>query len=221
MFAYRLKLAYNYNKYILYRGEKMYRKSKETRKIAWEILRKHYWGVFAFTIIAILISGANIVGLILGGPILVGAAYMMLRTLREDNSSNLEYLFKEFDDFGRTLGVHLLSMIKIFLWSLLFVIPGIVRSYSLSQVYFITKENPDLSVTEIQQRSTEMMRGHKFRLFKLHFSFIGWVILCILTFGIGSIFLLPYVKTAEGVFYEELINQNPQYKKNPDMEIFE
>lgn len=199
----------------------MYRRSKETRKLAWELLRKHYWGVFAFTIIAALISSVGFVGLILGGPILVGAAYMMLRTIREDDSSNLEYLFKEFNDFGRTLGVHIISMIKIFLWSLLFIIPGIVRSYSLSMVYFIAKENPDLSVSEVQQRSTEMMRGHKFRLFKLHFSFIGWFILGMITFGIGHIFLIPYIKTAEGFFYEELVSLNPQYKKTSDLEIFE
>lgn len=199
----------------------MYRRSKETRKMAWELLRKHYWNVLAFTVIASLIAGAGLVGLIIGGPILVGAAHLTLKTIRDDDSTQFELLFKEFDNFGRQLGVHILALLKIFLWTLLFIIPGIVRAYSLSQIYFIAKERPDLEANEVLKQSTQMMRGHRFRLFKLHFSFIGWYLLCILTFGIGFIFLMPYARIAEGLFYQELIDLDPDRKKAELLEVFE
>lgn len=197
----------------------MYRSAKETRTIAWNLLKKHYWNVFGFVILATLIAGAGPIGLIIGGPVLIGASYMMLRTIREDNSKDISLLFKEFDDFGRNLGIHLLALLKIFLWCLLFIIPGIVRAYSLSQVYFIAKEHPKLTPSEVLAKSTEMMDGHKGRLFALHFSFIGWFLLSALTFGIGIIFLAPYFEAANGVFYQELIEKNPQYKQTPKIEI--
>ncbi|MGI6359537.1 MAG: DUF975 family protein [Acholeplasmatales bacterium] len=206
----------------------MYRRAKQTRQAAWAILKKHYWNVFLFVLVAALISGLGIIGVIIGGPVLVGAAYMMLRTIRNDDSSDLGLLFKEFDNFGRYLAIHLLALIKIFLWSLLFIIPGIVRSYSLSLIYFIAKEHPELSPGEVLKKSTEMMKGHKGRLFCLHFSFIGWFLLgllvAIVTLGFGSIafiFLMPYVKAAEGVFYQELLDVNPEYKPAPKVEVVE
>lgn len=177
--------------------------------------------MFAFTVVAYLIAGFGIIGLILGGPILVGAAHIMLKTIRLEKSSSIDLLFKEFDDFGRTLGVHLLTFIKIFLWTLLFIIPGIVRMYSLSQVYFIAKEHPELSANDVLKKSTAMMRGHRFRLFKLHFSFLGWILLCLLTFGIGFLFLIPYLRTAEGLFYQELLDNDPEIQRKKQLEIFE
>ncbi len=206
----------------------MYRSAKQTRKAAWELLKKHYWNVFLFCLVASLISGLGIIGLIIGGPVLVGAAYMTLRTIRNDDSSDLGLLFKEFDNFGRHLAIHLLAIVKIFLWSLLFFIPGIVRAYSLRQIYFIAKEHPELSPSDVLKKSTEMMKGHKGRLFCLHLSFIGWFLLAflvaIITFGIGSIafiFLIPYVKLAEGLFYQELLDLNPEYKPTPKVEVIE
>ncbi len=200
----------------------MYRSAKETRAIAWNLLKKHYWNVFAFVILALLISNLPYgIGLIIGGPILIGAAYMMLRTIRDDNPKDIGLLFKEFDNFGRNLGIHLLTMLKIFLWSLLFFIPGIVRALSLSQVYFIAKDHPELSAGQVLRKSTDMMKGHKGRLFCLAFSFIGWILLGILTFGIGLIFLYPYIQTALGVFYQELVDANKENKPTPEAEVVE
>ncbi len=199
----------------------MYRTAKQTRQMAWNILKKHYWSVFGFLILAALIVATGIIGLIIGGPILIGAAHMMLRTIRNDDSKDIRLLFKEFDEFGRNLGIHLLAILKIFLWSLLLIIPGIVRAYSLSQIYFVGKDHPELSASDVLKKSTEMMNGNKARLFYLHFSFIGWILLAILTCGIGAIFLIPYMQTANGVFYQELVELNPQYKPTPKVEVIE
>ena len=81
----------------------------------------------------------------------------------------------------------------IFLWSLLFVIPGIVKSYSYSMVDFIKAENPSLPANKAIEMSKIMTDGYICNLFKLYLSFIGWNLLSVLTFGILSIlFVNPY-----------------------------
>lgn len=79
------------------------------------------------------------------------------------------------------------------LWGLLFVIPGIVKSYSYSLMFFILAEYPDVGVTKAMNLSKEMTRGKKADLFVLDLSFIGWFILCILSAGIGFLWLSPYI----------------------------
>ena len=98
----------------------------------------------------------------------------------------------------------LLMTIMVFLWSLLLIIPGIIKWFSYAMTPFILEENPELSASEAIHRSRMMMRGHKFDLFYLYLSFIGWFILCILTAGIGFLWLGPYVDTALAAFYEEV-----------------
>lgn len=98
----------------------------------------------------------------------------------------------------------LLAAIFTFLWTLLLIIPGIVKSFSYAMTKYILEENPELSANEAIDRSRAMMRGHKFDLFWLYLSFIGWVILSIITCGIGFIWLVPYMETAEAAFYEEV-----------------
>ena len=98
----------------------------------------------------------------------------------------------------------LLTGIFVFLWSLLLVIPGIIKLFSYSMTKYILEEYPELSASEAIDRSRAMMRGHKFDLFWLYLSFIGWAILCVLTAGIGYLWLVPYMETAETAFYEDV-----------------
>ena len=75
--------------------------------------------------------------------------------------------------------------------------------------YYILKDNPGMDANEARKASIEMMKGHKWQLFCLEFSFIGWIILSILTFGILTLWVGPYMETAKAAFYEELkANQN-------------
>ena len=92
----------------------------------------------------------------------------------------------------------------ISLWSLLFLIPGIVKAFSYSMTPFILEERPELSANEAIDHSRAMMRGHKFDLFWLLLSFIGWGFLCLFTFGIGYLWLVPYVNTSVSAFYEDV-----------------
>ena len=92
----------------------------------------------------------------------------------------------------------------IALWTLLFIIPGIIKMFSYAMTPFILEENPELSANEAIDRSRAMMKGHKFDLFWLFLSFIGWAILCIPTLGIGLLWLVPYMQAAQASFYEDV-----------------
>ena len=92
----------------------------------------------------------------------------------------------------------------IALWTLLFIIPGIIKMFSYAMTPFILEENPELTANEAIDRSRAMMKGHKFDLFWLLLSFIGWGILCALTLGIGTLWLTPYMQTSIASFYEDV-----------------
>ena len=109
-----------------------------------------------------------------------------------------------FSNYWRKVGGMVWMSVLIFLWTLLFIIPGIVKAFAYSMTPFILDENPELTPVEAIHRSRMMMKGHKFDLFWLYLSFIGWGILCLFTAGIGFLWLVPYVQTAEAAFYEEV-----------------
>ena len=86
----------------------------------------------------------------------------------------------------------------------LFIIPGIVATYSYAMTEFILAEHPELTASEAIAQSKEMMTGNRWRLFCLHISFIGWDILCAFTLGIGNLWLRPYKQAANAAFYREI-----------------
>ena len=98
----------------------------------------------------------------------------------------------------------LLRALYTFLWSLLFIIPGIVAGFSYAMTDYILAENPELTADEAITQSKTMMYGNRFRLFCLQFSFIGWDILATLAFGIGHLWLTPYKQAAYAAFYREV-----------------
>lgn len=111
--------------------------------------------------------------------------------------------------FGNWLHVvwgMILSTIYIFLWTLLLIIPGIIKSYSYALTPYILVEHPEMSANEAIEESMRLMDGHKFDLFYLQLSFIGWAILSILSLGLGVFWLIPYQMTAQAAFYRDIKN---------------
>jgi uncharacterized membrane protein len=98
----------------------------------------------------------------------------------------------------------LLKAIYLILWTLLLIIPGIIKSYSYAMTEFILKDNPEMKNNAAIEKSMAMMQGKKMKLFLLDLSFIGWIILAILTLGLGFVLLVPYMYTARAAFYEDL-----------------
>jgi len=113
-------------------------------------------------------------------------------------------------DYGRAIEVPLLVNVYTGLWTLLFIIPGIVKGYSYAMAIYISKDKPELSAEECIQESRRMMSGYKGKLFLLDLSYIGWLLLCILTCGILSLWVTPKIETAHVLFYEDLKAQGEE-----------
>ena len=109
-----------------------------------------------------------------------------------------------FKGYGKTLGVSLLMFLFTFLWTMLLIVPGIIKAISYSLAPFIIKDNPELTANQAINLSQKMMKGHKLRFFGLSLSFIGWGILCVFTLGIGNLWLNPYMYTTFAAFYQDV-----------------
>lgn len=168
-------------------------------------------GSFTYIMIAALIMGA--VYFILGSIIAVGYAKFNLNLVDRVEGS-FENLFAYFSYWKTTAAARFLQSIYVLLWSLLFIIPGIIASYSYAMTEYILADHPELSASEAISRSKQMMDGNKWRLFCLEFSFIGWSILCSFTLGIGNLWLIPYKQAATAVFYREVSGTEHSAYKN-------
>lgn len=155
---------------------------------------------FYIAIVAVVFAALYFV---LGSIIGVGYARFNLDII-DRMDVKIETIFAYFKDWKTTAYTRLLASLYTFLWSLLFIIPGIIASYSYAMTDYILAENPHLTAMEAIGRSKQMMEGNRFRLFCLEISFIGWGILCLFTFGIGYIWLRPYMNTAKAAFYREV-----------------
>ena len=113
----------------------------------------------------------------------------------------------------------LLVGIYTFFWTILFYIPGIVKTYSYAMTPYILLDKPELSANEAITDSRMMMRGHKMELFLLDLSFIGWILLSILTCGILFIYVVPYMQAARAEFYRTLKGENEPKADEPIIEI--
>ena len=144
-----------------------------------------------------------LVNLIVGGAVTLGYAQFNLN-LVDDKDPHFSDIFSHMNRLWEGFCMQFFQGMMVFLWSLLFVIPGIIASYRYSMTPYILAENTELSVMEAITESKKMMRGNKFRLFCLELSFIGWDILATLTLGIGDLWVHPYREAARAAFYREI-----------------
>jgi len=182
-------------------------KNAQLMTMARESLRGK-WGLAIGTCfiygLVISVSGvAFIAPLIIGGPMMLGLAMFSL-SLSRTNDSDLEILFKGFKNFGTALGAYLLMMLFVFLWSLLLIIPGIIAAIGYSMTFFILADEAELGASDALAKSKRMMRGYKWKYFCLNLRFIGWAILCVISLGIGFLWLIPYMQISYAKFYEDV-----------------
>ena len=172
---------------------------KEAKRRALDTLRNR-WGeaivvsLLYSIILAALSSVIGVGGLLFSSILLIGYYTIQIEAMN-NKKFNVEKIVSGLN--GNTLSTRIvLSVIKnlyIFLWSLLFIIPGIVKHYGYMLTEFVAMENPEMSASDCLRKSQELMDGHKKELFVLDLSFIGWHLLCILSCGIGYLFLNPYI----------------------------
>lgn len=170
---------------------------------------------FAFGFVAGLLGGIlnisenildliNILGsLAISGLFGFGLSSYYLKLSRNEEVSWKE-LFNKTDMAIPYILITILTGIFTFLWSLLFIIPGIIAAISYSLVHYIKLDNPELSELEVIKKSKQMMQGHKMEYVLLSLSFIGWAILGIFTFGILYVWLIPYINVTMANFYNKI-----------------
>ncbi len=149
-------------------------------------------------------STLNLLHFILGGIVRLGYATFLLKQYDRREHNGVGELFGQFNRFGDGFCLAFLTGLYTFLWSLLLVIPGIIAALRYSMAPFIMAENPNMTASQAIDASKELMDGHKAELFFLELSFIGWMLLNILTLGIGSLWLNPYMNAAIAAFYRRI-----------------
>jgi uncharacterized membrane protein len=188
-------------------------KAKDFRMQAWNA-KTGKWGTLALTafvmsIISGLCAGLTAIGigaivsLIITGPLTLGLVAQSVKVIKGEDVA-VGDLFSGFGRFLEAFLAHLLVTIFTALWSLLFVIPGIIKSYSYSMTFYVLNDNPGMAANDARKKSMEIMRGNKWRLFCLDFSFIGWYLLSILTLGILMFWITPYHNAARAAFYKSI-----------------
>lgn len=178
---------------------------KELRRRAWKRLSEGNYGKsLGVTVVGSLVGSAA--GIFTNGAMNYGVCNFFASQQRGDDVEFTE-AFDGFSRYGDTFVGNLLSAIFIFFWSWLLVIPGIIKTYAYSMMYYVMKDF-NLDGSEAITKSKELMKGYKWKLFVLNLSFIGWIILSMLTFGLGAIFLQPYIQATEAEFYAELLNEH-------------
>lgn len=116
-------------------------------------------------------------------------------------------LLESFDDFGKALLLNILASVFICLWSILLVVPGIIKALSYSMSFYILAENPDMDAMEALEESKKIMEGHKWEFFVLLLSFILWDILGCITWGLAYIYVAPYKNATIADYYNKIKNE--------------
>ncbi len=165
-------------------------------------------GAVSFAITAPIndpVAGNSINGLwsLLCLPLNWGLAVFFLNLIRKQDI-RYERLFDGYKDFVRIFLAEFLLTLATVIGFILLIIPGIIISTGLCMTSYILKDDKEISAMDALMKSWQMTNGHKMRLFWLGLSFIGWIILCFCTLGIGFILLFPYMETTFAHFYEDI-----------------
>jgi uncharacterized membrane protein len=137
-------------------------------------------------------------------PVNIGVRRFLLNAADDNKEGKVEdmfFVFRKNNNYLRNVKTMFMRDLYVGLWSLLFIIPGIIESYNLMLVPYIISDNPNIGTKEALQLSRNIMRGYKWKAFVLYWTFIGWILLCLLTCGVGYIFLMPYIQATEAQFY--------------------
>lgn len=117
---------------------------------------------------------------------------------------SIKYVFYGFKYFINSAALYIWTTFLILVWSILLIIPGIIKMFDLSMCFFILADNPKMDIRKVVNLSTKMMKGHRKEFFILSLSFIGWILLSIITLSLGLIITIPYILTTCALFYDEL-----------------
>lgn len=160
------------------------------------------------TVLSIIYEVLVISALTLGSSSL----YLKITKGEKVSVSTIFSFFSNLNSYKKAIIYYFLTGLYLILWSLLLIIPGIIKSFSYAMTSYILIEEPYLTPSQAITKSRQMMDGYKWKLFCLYLSFAGWVILSIMTVGIGFLWLTPYYQASIAHFYSH-IKDNPKGKE--------
>ena len=141
----------------------------------------------------------------IAGIVNAGISSLHLDLVRNNDHISIRRVFDGFKNIGENFVLGLMTALNVLLWTFVFIIPGIYVSYSYALVFHVKKDHPDFTWRECLDESERLMEGNRWKLFKLNLSFIGWVFLSgLLFFGIGMLWITPYMQTSFAIFYDEV-----------------
>ncbi|WP_214820538.1 MULTISPECIES: DUF975 family protein [unclassified Exiguobacterium] len=158
----------------------------------------------AFTSTDATLSFVSTILQILIAPLAIGWSWLALNVSR-GNGASLSTMFKPFQTrYVKHVITSFVMSLFIVLWTLLLIVPGIIKGFSYSLTPYILRDQPELSALESITESRRLMDGHKMEAFMLFLSFFGWFLVGILTLGIGFFFIGPYFSTTYATFYDSI-----------------
>lgn len=196
----------------------MTKSAKEIRQIAWDAYTPAWQTpvlmALVYTVACALLSSIPAIGWAVTIFVSIPLGYILLNGMRNfllgrNEEANVNWMWEQFKgNYQRAFYVYGLVTLFTFLWSLLLIVPGIIKSYAYALATYIAADEPETAPRETLRKSEELMMGHKMDLFILDLTFIGWYLLGLLCLGIGIIFVIPYHYMARAEFYQELIAAN-------------
>jgi uncharacterized membrane protein len=147
-------------------------------------------------------------GMVAGGILAAGWAVFAVALVRD--GAHVMHVFSGFARPVRTAGLGVLLYGAVAFWSLFLLVPGVRAFYSYRMAFYLLADHPDWSPVKALRESKKMMEGHRWRLACLDLSFVGWMVLEVMTLGLASVLVRPYRETAVAVFYEDLLDLEEQ-----------
>lgn len=174
---------------------------------------------FEYTETSMTFTTLRILSFLLNGVICLGVSRFSLNIINNREEARFSTLFSGFSVYLKVLGLHILSMLAIMLGTTLLIVPGIIISLMFSQAYYILAEDDDKSIIQCLRESYQMMKGHKWELFIFQLSFLGWIILVVVTLGLAAIWVEPYIQVTFANYYLELKGSNENILDSDDSKI--
>jgi uncharacterized membrane protein len=186
-------------------------KDRAKQKISKKIVFLFIISFIPVAISAIFAPGLPFIGIftfLVGVLLTFGVNNVFLKVARTNQAEYKDILVPfTAKDIQRFLVTGLLSIMWILLYSLLLIVPGIIKAYEYSQVFYIALDKPNLTPKEVLAESSKMMNGNKGNLFVLQLSFIGWALLVMITLGLANIYVIPFYQMSLTEFYLDLKNE--------------
>ena len=179
--------------------------------------------LFVISLIVGLITGAasaipsvgSVVNAFFLSPAFSIALVMIYLNVANGIDVQIGDVFNGFSYFWGAFKVSFFTTLFTFLWSLLLIVPGIIKSFSYAMAMYIWSENKEMGALEAINKSKKMMDGHKMDYFVLGLSFIGWILLGCITLGIALIYVIPYMETTMANFYNSIKDSEPVQIETP------